>query len=42
MNDQSSRSHSLFNVYLEIEEKGKDGNGRIKYGKLSKFSKFSR
>ena len=30
MNDQSSRSHSLFTVYLEIEE-----NGRIKSGKLN-------
>ena len=35
MNDQSSRSHSLFTVYLEIEEKGGDGNGRIKSGKLN-------
>ena len=35
MNDQSSRSHSLFTVYLEIEEKGQDGNGRIKSGKLN-------
>jgi len=35
MNDQSSRSHSLFTVYLEIEEKGEDGNGRIKSGKLN-------
>ena len=35
MNDQSSRSHSLFTVYLEIEEKGDDGNGRIKSGKLN-------
>ena len=32
MNDQSSRSHSLFTVYLEIEEKE---NGRIKSGKLN-------
>ena len=30
MNDQSSRSHSLFTVYLEIEE-----NGKIKSGKLN-------
>ena len=35
MNDQSSRSHSLFTVYLEIEEKGNDGNERIKSGKLN-------
>ena len=35
MNDQSSRSHSLFTVYLEIEEKGSDGNERIKSGKLN-------
>ena len=35
MNDQSSRSHSLFTVYLEIEETGEDGNGRIKTGKLN-------
>ena len=34
MNDQSSRSHSLFTVYLEIEEKGRDGHERIKSGKL--------
>jgi len=30
MNDQSSRSHSLFTVYLEIEE-----NGKIRSGKLN-------
>ena len=30
MNDQSSRSHSLFTVYLEIEE-----NGKIRCGKLN-------
>ena len=35
MNDQSSRSHSLFTVYLEIEEKGEGGNSRIKSGKLN-------
>ena len=35
MNDQSSRSHSLFTVYLEIEEKGENGNSRIKSGKLN-------
>ena len=35
MNDQSSRSHSLFTVYLEIEEKGANGQGRIKSGKLN-------
>ena len=35
MNDQSSRSHSLFTVYLEIEEKGDNGNSRIKSGKLN-------
>ena len=35
MNDQSSRSHSLFTVYLEIEEKGENNNSRIKSGKLN-------
>ena len=35
MNDQSSRSHSLFTVYLEIEEKAENGNSRIKSGKLN-------
>ena len=35
MNDQSSRSHSLFTVYLEIEEKGENGQSRIKSGKLN-------
>ena len=30
MNDQSSRSHSIFTVYLEIEE-----NGKIRTGKLN-------
>ena len=35
MNDQSSRSHSLFTVYLEIEEKADNGNSRIKSGKLN-------
>ena len=30
MNDQSSRSHSIFTVYLEIEE-----NGKIRSGKLN-------
>ena len=35
MNDQSSRSHSLFTVYLEIEEKGAEGKSRIKSGKLN-------
>ena len=35
MNDQSSRSHSLFTVYLEIEEKGENNQSRIKSGKLN-------
>ena len=35
MNDQSSRSHSLFTVYLEIEEKGDNNQSRIKSGKLN-------
>ena len=34
MNDQSSRSHSLFTVYLEIEE-GDDRNKKIRTGKLN-------
>jgi len=33
MYDQSLRSHRLFIVYLEIEEKGEDWNGRIKNDK---------
>ncbi len=34
MNDQSSRSHSLFTVYLEIEE-GDEKNKKIRTGKLN-------
>ena len=34
MNDKSSRSHSLFTVYLEIEE-GEDKNKKIRSGKLN-------
>ena len=34
MNDQSSRSHSLFTVYLEIE-KGDEKNKKIRTGKLN-------
>ena len=34
MNDQSSRSHSLFTVYLEIEE-GEERNKKIRTGKLN-------
>ena len=34
MNDQSSRSHSLFTVYVEIEE-GEGNNKKIRSGKLN-------
>ena len=34
MNDQSSRSHSLFTVYLEIQE-GEGNNKKIRSGKLN-------
>ena len=34
MNDKSSRSHSLFTVYLEIEE-GEEKNKKIRSGKLN-------
>ena len=34
MNDQSSRSHSLFTVYIEIEETT-NGNSKIRSGKLN-------
>ena len=34
MNDQSSRSHSLFTVYVEIEETT-NGNSKIRSGKLN-------
>ncbi len=34
MNDQSSRSHSLFTVYLEIQE-GSEKNKKIRSGKLN-------
>lgn len=35
MNKDSSRSHSIFTVYLEIEEKVDDKNSKIKAGKLN-------
>ena len=35
MNDQSSRSHSLFTVYVEIEEKIDDNNKKLRSGKLN-------
>ena len=35
MNDQSSRSHSLFTVYLEIEEKVDENNKKLRSGKLN-------
>ena len=35
MNDQSSRSHSLFTVYVEIEEKLDENNKKLRSGKLN-------
>jgi kinesin family protein 3/17 len=35
MNQDSSRSHSIFTVYLEVEEKVDAKNSKIKAGKLN-------
>jgi kinesin family member 3B len=35
MNDQSSRSHSLFTITIESSETGADGKSHIKVGKLN-------
>lgn len=35
MNDQSSRSHSLFTITVESSEIGADGKSHIKVGKLN-------
>lgn len=35
MNSESSRSHSIFTIYIETSEKTEDGGQRIKAGKLN-------
>ena len=35
MNSESSRSHSIFTIYIETAEKAEDGAQRIKAGKLN-------
>ena len=35
MNNESSRSHSIFTIYIETAEKQSDGSQRIRAGKLN-------
>ena len=35
MNKDSSRSHSIFTIYIETAENDEDGDQRIKAGKLN-------
>lgn len=35
MNNESSRSHSIFTIYIETAEKTDDGGQRIRAGKLN-------
>ena len=35
MNKDSSRSHSIFTIYIETAEEGADGESKFKAGKLN-------